>query len=160
SAPAGDGGGLLNLGTAKLINCTVSGNSAGNKGGGLLNASTGQLTLINCTVSGNSAAKGGGLYNDHAATLTDTIVAGTTHRANVPSPSDIAGANDVSGTCNLIGPGGSGGLRDGVNGNIVLTSLQGLGLAALGNYGGPTRTMALLPGSAAIGKGTPVSGVT
>ena len=33
-------------------------------------------------------------------------------------------------------------------------------LAPLGNYGGPTQTMALLPGSPAIGAGSAVSGVT
>ena len=33
-------------------------------------------------------------------------------------------------------------------------------LAALGNYGGPTQTIALLPGSPAIGTGIAVSGVT
>ena len=33
-------------------------------------------------------------------------------------------------------------------------------LAPLGSYGGPTQTMALLPGSAAIGAGTAVSGIT
>ncbi len=53
----------------------------------------------------------------------------------------------------MIGTGGSGGLANGVDGNIVLTSLTGLGLAPLGNYGGPTQTMALLPGSPAIGAG-------
>ena len=34
-----------------------------------------------------------------------------------------------------------------------MTSLTDLGLAPLGNNGGPTQTMALLPGSAAIGAG-------
>ena len=48
----------------------------------------------------------------------------------------------------------------GQDGNIVLTSLSSLGLAPLGFYGGPTQTMALLPGSPAIGTGTAVSGVT
>ena len=37
---------------------------------------------------------------------------------------------------------------------------RGLGLAPLGDYGGPTQTMALLPGSPAIGKGVAVAGVT
>ena len=76
--------------------------------------------------------------------------------------SDIGGngTGNVTGSNNLIGTGGSGGLTDGTNGNIVLTSLANLGLAPLGNYGGPTQTMALLPGSAAIGKGTAVNGVT
>ena len=41
-----------------------------------------------------------------------------------------------------------------------MTSLTGLGLAPLAFYGGPTQTMALLPGSPAIGKGIAVSGVT
>ena len=53
-----------------------------------------------------------------------------------------------------------GGLVNGVDGNIVLTSLTDLGLTPLGDYGGPTQTMALLPGSAAIGAGIAVSGVT
>ena len=33
-------------------------------------------------------------------------------------------------------------------------------LAPLGQYGGPTETIALLPGSPALGKGIAVSGVT
>ena len=59
----------------------------------------------------------------------------------------------MSSAYNLIGTGGSGGLSNGVNHNIVLTGSDGPGLAPLGNYGGPTQTMALLPGSPAIGAG-------
>ena len=40
---------------------------------------------------------------------------------------------------NLIGTGGSGGLIDGTNGNIVLTSLSNLGLAPLGSTAGRPR---------------------
>jgi hypothetical protein len=43
---------------------------------------------------------------------------------------------------------------NGIGGNIVVTSLAGLGLAPLADYGGPTATIALLPGSPAIGAGT------
>jgi hypothetical protein len=145
-----------------LIICTVSGNSApanlGNvgSGGGLFN--DGSLTLTACTVGGNSAKYGGGLDNFGPATLTDTIVAGNTDHAF--HANDIAGNRSVTGSYNLIGPGGAGGLTNGSNGNIVLTSLTGLGLAPLGFYGGPTQTMALLPGSAAIGEGIAVGGVT
>ena len=64
----------------------------------------------------------------------------------------------VTGTFNLIGTGGSGGLKNGVSGNIVGVTDPDLG--SLGSYGGPTQTMALVPGSAAIGKGTAVNGVT
>ncbi len=40
-----------------------------------------------------------------------------------------------------------------------MTSLTDLGLASLGSYGGPTETMALLPGSPAIGAGHAGSGI-
>src|SRR5262249_49059266 len=52
----GNGGGLRNVGTATLINCTVSGNSASSGGGLVINSPTGTTTLTNCTVSGNSAS--------------------------------------------------------------------------------------------------------
>jgi hypothetical protein len=52
----------------------------------------------------------------------------------------------------LIGTGGSGGLIDGVQGNRVGVSYPQL--APLGNYGGPTQTIALLPGSPAINAGS------
>ncbi len=151
------GGALYNLYHASLTSCTISGNSA-LQGGALLNFGTAQLTA--CTVSGNSAPNGGGgLYNysNHYYTskiaLTDTIVAGNTSGG---SPSDIGGNDpgDVTGSYTLIGIGGSGGIVGGSNGNIVLSSLATLGLAPLGDYGGPTLTMPLLPGSAAIGTGT------
>ncbi len=88
------------------------------------------------------------------ATLTDTIVAGNTTGAR-RAASDIVGTVAGSSSHNLIGIGGSGGLSNGGSGsNIVLTSLTNLGLAPLGYYGGPMETMALLPGSPAIGAGT------
>ena len=126
------GGGLENAGTASLINCTVSGNTAG-AGGGLYNSFR-TVTLTNCTVSGNYAyLNGGGLYNrdDGTAILTNTIVAGNSNRDR-DGAEDVGGA--ISGPNNLIG------------GNPLL--------AALGDYGGPTLTYALLPGSPAIGAGT------
>jgi fibronectin-binding autotransporter adhesin len=160
---AARGGGLYIENTAILTNCTISGNSA-SEGGGLFNYGTATLTA--CTVSGNSGV-GGGLYNyfgpylyTSVATLTDTIVAGNTDSAS--NPDDIGGdvAGDVTGTYNLIGTGGSGGIVGGVGGNIVLTDLDGLGLSPLGNYGGPTQTIALMPGSLALGAGTAVAGIT
>ena len=155
----GNGGGVDNQGSATLTNCTLSGNSAINNGGGLNDDGDGTITLTACTISGNSAAGGGGLYNLGTASLTDTIVAGNSAPAG---PSDIGGnsADLVTGTYNLIGIGGEGGIIGGVDGNIVLTSLANLGLAPLADYGGPTETMALLSGSAAIGAGTAVSGLT
>ncbi len=150
-------GGLVNYAKAIVTDCTITGNQTNNAGGGVYNSGPATLTLTNCTISGNSSADyagQGGVDNLGTATLTNTIVAGNTGPSSAPS--DISGT--VTGSHNLIGTGGSGGLANGVNGNIVLTSLTGLGLAPLGDYGGPTQTMALVHGSAAIGKGVAVSG--
>jgi hypothetical protein len=162
NSAAGDGAGIANEGSATLAltGCTISGNSAGGDGGGIANESSAALALTGSTISNNSATDAGGLYDAGSATaaVTDTIVAGNTGSSG---PSDISGsqAGQVTGTYDLIGTGGSGGLSDGT-GNIVLTSLTDLGLAPLGHYGGPTQTMALLPGSAAIGAGAAVSSFT
>jgi fibronectin-binding autotransporter adhesin len=153
------GGGLYNLGTTSLTNCTVSGNYAGYGygGGGLDTGSSsfpeGTTSLTNCTVSGNSASfNGGGVLAGYGTTtLTNTIVAGNS--ASVQG--DVSGT--VSGSFNLIGTGGSGGLSNGVDGNIV--GVANPGLAPLGNYGGTCQTMALLPGSPAINAGTIGAGI-
>ena len=185
----GNGGGLANFGTTTLNNCTVSGNSAGFVGGGLYNAGTltmtnctvsansaeligrggangnpftnqlvtGTLTMTNCTVSANPGS--GLVVYFGPATLTNTIVAGN-------AGSDIfagfvggpgADAPSLSGTNNLIGTGSAGALTNGVNGNLV--GVTNPLLAPLGNYGGPTQTVALLPGSPAINAGTNGPGI-
>ena len=168
---ASKGGGLANYFHATFSACTISGNSA-QYGGGVLNYGTATLTA--CTISGNSAAQiGGGIenysskYYTSTASLTDTIVAGNTGNTGNPddisgNPGDTAGnaATDVTGSYDLIGIGGSGGIVGGANGNIVMTDLSALGLAPLGNYGGPTETIALLPGSPALGTGTAISGLS
>ncbi len=152
--------GVTNRGTIALNDCTISGNQATATtaprfakaiAGGLYNGGT--ATLTGCTVSGNSTAgSGGGLYSYYAATLTDTIVAGNT--ANGVA-SDIAGL--ATGSFNLIGTGGSGGLAaDDHN----LLGVANPGLTSLGNYGGPTQTMALEPGSPAIHAGVAASGIS
>ena len=66
----GPGGGMCNLGTAVLINSTVSYNRANDyygQGGGLYNS--GELFLYNTTVSHNSAIDGGGIYNYMTGTV-------------------------------------------------------------------------------------------
>ncbi len=160
---AADGGGLFSTGTAlRLTGCTIGENYATFNGGGAYNGDASALQLTDCTISGNSAkGDGGGMYDrgTGAVTLNDTIVAGN-NQGPPDAASDIGGPSTVSGSNNLIGTGGSGGLVNGSDGNIVLTSLATLGLAPLGDYGGPTETMALLPGSAAIGEGITVNGVT
>ncbi len=168
------GGGISTNGSTTLTNVTVSGNSCyypfdefhtAAAGGGI----RGNATLVNCTVTRNFAegwrypnyfgggdpyysggGDGGGLCGTFL--ITNTIVAGNRNNSGA---SDILGP--VSGTHNLIGTGGSGGLINGANGNIV--GVVSPGLAPLGDYGGPTKTMALLPGSPAINAGIGGAGI-
>ena len=146
--------GIINHGTATLTDCTLAGN-AGHYSAGLANYGT--ATLKDCTIVGN----GTGITNQGSgrAVLTDTIVAGNPFGG---SGSEIGGANPsgVTGTYNLIGPGITGGIADGADGNIVLADVNDLDLGPLASNGGPTPTQALLPGSPAIGTGTPVAGIT
>ncbi len=150
--------GITERTTTTVINCTVSGNTA-TTGGGVYNAGTAYLTA--CTIAINTAAEGGGIDNaaGASATLEDTIIAANLEPGG--SASDIGGdnASGATGTYDLVGTGGSGGLA-GSEGNMILTDLASLDLAPLGNYGGPTPTMPLLPGSAALGNGTVIAGVT
>ena len=151
------GGGLTSTGSeTTLTECTISSNSA-NGAGGLLVQSPGAM-LTNCTVSGNSASQaGGGLVYAGPITLNNTIVAGnSTLPDGGGSASDIFGGPTIvgglTGSYNLIGTGGSGALSNGVNGNQVGVASPLLG--NLGDYGGPTPTIPLLPGSPAIGTGS------
>jgi hypothetical protein len=141
AAQSASGGGLENTGTLTLTNCTVSGNSA-SSGGGVFNKGT--ATLTNCTVSGNSASNGGGLYNSGTATLANTIIAG--------DGADVSGAVTSQGN-NLIGA--TNGSSGWVGSDRRGTSAHPLNplLATLASYGGPTQTMAPLPGSPAIDAG-------
>lgn len=128
----GDGGGILNGGTLTVTNSTFSGNSSISDGGGIANLGT--LTVINSTFSGNSSSgNGGGIWNSGStATLANTIV------ANSPSGGNCYGAITDGGS-NLSYPDTT---CPGINADPVLGPLQ--------NNGGPTWTMALGSGSAAI----------
>lgn len=150
------GGVYVNGGTVTAINSTFSGNSAPN--GGAARA-FGTLNLTNCTVSGNSAqTSGGGIqvasgFLPGTLNLKNSIVAGNF----APTAPDINGAVTAASTYNLIGQdAGVSGVSNGVNHNQVGTAVAPINprLAPLGNYGGPTQTMALVPGSPAIDAGS------
>jgi hypothetical protein len=166
------GGGISNEGTLTVTNTTISGNSA-ESGAGILNSATESnvgyvptLIVSNCTITSNSPAQGPGIDNQAGSKLmiNNTIVAG-----NAPGGyylPDLLGS--ASGSNNLIGlgsnqyDGGETGLDNGVNGNQVGTiyAIIDPKLGPLTNNGGPTATMALLPGSPAIGAGLSSLAVT
>ncbi len=112
---------------------------------------------MNSTIAYNDVASGGaggGLdVNGGTAILDNSILALNT--------SDIAGTVSSASANNLIGTGGSGGLVNGVHGNLVGVANPGLDPNGLQNNGGPTQTIAVLPGSPAIGAGSDnIPGVT
>jgi hypothetical protein len=144
------GGVYVDQGTITLNNATVGSNSA-HRGGGLYLHSGGG-TLLGTTISDNTASQGAGIDGDFGrVTLTSSIVA---DNRGIGRPSDIAGSmavNVAASFHNLIGLGGSGGLKNGQQGNIVGADPL---LGKLANYGGRVDTFPLLPGSPAINAGT------
>jgi predicted outer membrane repeat protein len=144
---------LTSSAVGKIVNTTISNNMAAFGAAGLYVGSS-TLDIINCTVTANSAAyAGGGIYATSATvTMHNTIVAGNSLSSG--SYVDVYGAFQSASSHNLIG------VIDGSSGLASSTSFYGTiwnplaaGLTALGSYGGPTLTHALLDGSAAIDAG-------
>ncbi len=140
-----------------VSNCTFVNNSAGSNGGGIeIESGTRNITLVNDTVTANhvttsSSGAGGGIRADYSAVLDNTLVAGN-FRGSSSTADDIGGSVSSSSAFNLVGTGGAGGLSNGNNHNQVGVSNPGLG--SLASNGGPTQTVALLPGSPAINAGS------
>jgi hypothetical protein len=145
------GGGIANGGTLTLDNSTVSGNIATSggysEGGGIYDNTIRTVAVNNSTIAGNSSnGYGGGVYEFSSTNARNTIIAGNTTYLSFGGP-DLYGNLGSLGH-NLIGntQGGSGfDSTDLLNVNPLLGPLQ--------DNGGPTETMALLPGSPAIDAG-------
>ncbi len=134
TAPAG---GAIQHGSLQLLTLTAStfaNNTAGSEAGAINAPSGGPLSLTHCTISGNAVTTAGGNgvggvrgFPVGSVTVRDCIISGNPD-ANSPGNLDINPGYIPLGA-NIIGP----------------PPL----LAPLGNGGGPTQTMALLPGSPA-----------
>jgi hypothetical protein len=169
-------GGIVTHGSARLIGCTISGNSGASYppgGGGALNY--GYMDMRNCTLSQNS----GGLdtnefsigalsctsasttYLDHCTIVSNTgsfqIRISTTnfHAAN-SILADCYGTN-ISGGHNLIANTNGATIQGDETGNLYQVDPL---LGPLQNNGGPTPTHALLAGSPAIDHAVPGSVTT
>ncbi|MGB3694797.1 MAG: CHAT domain-containing protein, partial [Spirulinaceae cyanobacterium] len=138
-------------------NSTISGNTAGNNGGGIYNgyfqppSLVGNTTLNSTTITNNDANNnGGGVFNASDATVNtfNTIIADN----NATNP-DVSGSFNDQGN-NLIG--NSNGSTGFTTSDLVGTSANPIDplLAPLGDYGGTTQTHTLLPGSPAINAGS------
>jgi hypothetical protein len=139
------GGGIYNETTLIVNNSTITGNVltksgifAGTTGGGIANSGT--LRISSSTISANGAQFGGNLYGP--ASTQNSIIADSVSGGNCDGTMTSHGHNLSSdGTCNFNSPG------DLNNHGPLLGPLQ--------SNGGPTETMALLPGSPAIDAGNP-----
>jgi hypothetical protein len=171
----GDGGGIYFWGSLMgenhlvLENVTITGNQAGENGGGLIadSGAGSEVAMFNVTIAkneadynGNNDGDGGGIYNQNGArvSINNSLLAanldGTGSGSNVP---DCSGALD-SGGYNLFGA---------VDGNCTITGTTTGNQAGtipapldpviggLGDNGGPTYTHALLMGSPALEAGDP-----
>jgi predicted outer membrane repeat protein len=170
----GSGGGILNAGNSghgvvDLTNCTFEQNIASGAGGAIYNDGTVSgnvaLTLTNCTLDKNNAGSGaGGIYNDalnpESSGVATVTLRNTILRAGIPSL-NLYNDSDGGGTITSQGhnlsddsAGGDGATTPGgflnVAGDIRNTDPM---LDTLKNNGGPTDTIALLSGSAAINAG-------
>jgi parallel beta-helix repeat protein len=147
SNSAAYGGGMGNVidSSPALSNVTFSGNTATDRGGGIYDLNSSNPTLANATFNGNSAQFGGGIYNQNTSisTINNTILWGNT--------ATIAGAQIHSSLDSIPIVSDSviqGGYAGGTN---IIADDPNLG--TLGNYGGATPTIPLLPGSSAIDTG-------
>lgn len=162
------GGAIYNrAGFLNVTNCTIANNSADyqtGQGGGIYQYVGSQVNLTNVTVTGNSAAQAGGIFVDATPypVLVNTIVANNNVRINLPEIFGRVNGGSHNNLCSDPGTqgggfNGAGNMQNGVNGNIL--GVDPL-LGDLANNGGPTPTMALLPGSPAINKGAVVANIT
>jgi hypothetical protein len=115
----------------RLVNVTITGNST--HFSTIYVTQNARLSISNSLIAGNARVDGGNL----GFAAGGAIIAGASHN-------------------NIIGPSPDSGLTDGVNGNQLDVTDPLVG--PLGNYGGTTRTVPLLPGSPAINAGTNTGG--
>jgi CSLREA domain-containing protein len=144
----GNGSGIANLGTLRVVNSTFANNITRKLGGGIYNGAGGTVTAKNDTFFGNVTYNGeyygGGIYNDRGTLyLLDTILAHSDARSDCYNFSGF-----VYHVHNLIETNGPGSHACGPE----LLAVDPM-LGPLASNGGPTQTMALLPGSPAIDAG-------
>jgi predicted outer membrane repeat protein len=178
TAPSNGGGAIENYGTATVTKSTFfrNGTFTGKAktetilGGAILVIDAGTMTVTNCTFSGNSANGGSALYNAGLGLrVTNSTISGNLHGGAFYSDSFLEGgepfaslkstilANNTGGNCLGVGivdatynlsDDGTCGFSGTSENNVSNIDLDPAGLKY---NGGPTRTIALRPTSAAIG---------
>lgn len=165
------GGGIYNQESGLTIkNSTLASNSANNNGGAIFNYDNSTAYIYNTTIAFNQAdgdadnnGQGAGIYNGslyaEVFNLRNSLVSG-----NYVAGSQVY--DDCSGTVNSYGRNLIGAASVTSSGNCTVNTASGTWallndlnlLGILQNNGGPTATVALLPGSNAIDGGDLTSG--
>ena len=165
TGPLGYGGGIFNDGSLMIMNSTLADNNA-TTGGAIYNNAARTLTVTNSTISNNNA-NGGGIYISAGAlaTITNSTFSGNhgigggivNWSATSTVKNTIIANSAADENCYSFGvafaAGSTHNLADDATCGASFTNSPSILLGALGNYGGSTQTLALLPGSAAINAG-------
>jgi hypothetical protein len=151
-------GGIFNYagGNLTITQSTISGNTASTQGGGIYNAGT--LTISASTISGNIASAAGGGISSASGTVSLTHVTISANKTVTTAGGLYVGLGTVTVTSSVIAGNSTTGSYADVNGAVTaVTSVVNISsaattplayqpsLSALGNYGGPTQTMPVLP---------------
>lgn len=164
------GGGIQNSGAASITNSTFSGNSVnggnvyqGRALGGAIDDS-GPLSVTDGTIAGNMVVASSGQANGGG--ISYALSAGTAV-SSIGTIYDNPQGGNVSNTSTGSGGGAFQSLGHNLFSDTPAIALEPTDLTnsdpklgPLAQNGGPTMTLALLPGSPAIGAGTAVSGIT
>jgi predicted outer membrane repeat protein len=160
------GGGIaitVNGDNSSILNSTINQNTAG-RGGGIAILGNGAVSILNSTITQNSAAKGGGIYvsgnavvdvsdstfaDNSAPQGAEVMMTGST--AQIRATNTIFVCTPGNSDCYTYIPPWLG--INTTNSILGVGNLADYGLAALADNGGPTQTMALLPGSSLIDAG-------
>jgi RHS repeat-associated protein len=159
-AVGGSGGGIFIWGagstlTSYITNSTFSGNEADTNTGGLRAQGGGTTVITNSTFTKNYAIQEGGLSAyDASFQIHNSIIAGNSDNGST-AMADAAGNISSISSNNLVSSAVPVSLKDA--NDYITTNPK---LAPLGDYGGPTKTHALLPGSPAIDRGSNTYGAT
>jgi fibronectin-binding autotransporter adhesin len=160
-----NGGALQLFGTVDIAESTISNNTATNGGGGLI--SFGNTTLSNVTIANNTAFDAGGAqFFQGTASLRYVTIAGNTathdaggtfiNSADVTAIDTLVSGNTAPMNANLDGTA----FNFASSNNLLNLSAAAALLGSLGNNGGPTQTIPLLPSSPAIDAGVAIADLT
>ena len=171
------GGGITNGSVMLLENSAVFENTSGELGGGIYSSTTANSTIRSTTLSGNTAPTGGGLdaagptalinvtlvantasisgaglsssFARGVVTISNSLLSGNLRAGTVENCATISGGTITSGGYNLSDDASCTSLTGPSNRNNTPAGIS----ASLADNGGPTRSHALQPGSAAINAG-------